>query len=144
MAVDVPKLVHAFSSLIAAAVTGAIDQRDQAQVEALLGHAARVQSLANSVRLAAARRLADLARQGGSIDPDEVVARHSRTSRRDAQRTSRRAIATEQMPQLSDALAGGDVSVDHIDVIAQALGRLEPDEQARFVRGSTPTPACAG
>ncbi len=140
MAVDLPKLVHAFSSLTAAAVTDDVAQRDQAQVEALLAHAARVQSLAESVRLAAVRRLADLARQDASIEPDEVVARHSRTSRRDAQRTSGRAKVTEQMPQLSDALMTGDVSVDHIDVIAQALGRLErqalgrlePDERVRL------------
>ena len=132
MAVDLPKLVHAFSSLTAAAVTDDVAQRDQAQVEALLAHAARVQSLAESVRLAAVRRLADLARQDASIEPDEVVARHSRTSRRDAQHTSGRAKVTEQMPQLSDALMTGDVSVDHIDVIAQALGRLEPDERVRL------------
>jgi hypothetical protein len=133
MSVDLPVLVHSFACLVSALVTDDVDQRDRAQVESLIGDAARVQSMAEAVRLAAARRLEQLADQTGSLDPRESIITHGRGSEREAERTVRRSRVAGQMPGLSDALAAGKVSGDHLDVVAQALGRLEPDERARLV-----------
>jgi hypothetical protein len=132
MSVDLPQLVHSFSSLVGALVTDDVGQRDRSQVEALLGHAARVQSMSEAVRLAATRRLEQLADQNGSLDPRDSIMKQSRSSGRAADRTVRRSRVAQQMPALSDALAAGEVSGDHLDVVAQALGRLEPDERARL------------
>ena len=132
MSVDVALLVRSFSMLVAALVTDDVDQRDRPAIEALFDAAARVQSMAEAVRLAAASRLEQIAATNGSVDPADTIARHGRADGRQAQRTARRARVVGQVPQLSDLLADGQVSGDHLDVVAQALARLEPDERARL------------
>ena len=133
MSVDLPILVHSFSCVVSALVTDDIEHRDLTQVQGLLADAARMQAAAEAVRLKAAARVEFLSATNPSVDPSEVIARESRAGRRQADRTSRRAKVADQMPELSDLLAGGQVSADHLDVVAQALARLEPDERARLV-----------
>ena len=129
MAVDLTVVVPAFSRLVAAAITDDVDERDFAQVEQLLADAARVQGLAESVRLAAASRLRMLSDQGAAVDPETTLGNAGRTSQRDASQTARRARAVDAIPQLAASLADGEVSAAHIDSVANTLGRLDPDQR---------------
>ena len=119
MAVDLTVVVPAFSRLVAAAITDDVDERDFAQVEQLLADAARVQGLAESVRLAAASRLRMLSDQGAAVDPETTLGNAGRTSQRDASQTARRARAVDGC-----RFASGDARVD-LGLLASALGLVE-------------------
>ena len=128
--VDLTMVVPAFTRLTSAAVVDDVDQRDRAQVEQLVRDAALVTGLIQVVRLKAVARLHDLADAGGGFDPDQQTASASRSSRRSATRTGTRAKTARQFPRLGEALGEGSVSDEHLDVVAQAMARLEPEERA--------------
>jgi hypothetical protein len=122
------------SSFAAVMSAGAVDSFDRAAVETLLTHVGRVQGLLDALRLAAASRLQALAADDPSIDPVPALASLGRSSGREADRTVRRAGIVGAVPQLADALWAGAVSVDHLDVVDQAMRRLEPDDRERLAR----------
>jgi hypothetical protein len=58
--------------------------------------------------------------------PEQTLAEASRTSPRDAERVLERVRTTTALPAVAVALAEGDVSGLHVDVLTKALRRLEP------------------
>ncbi len=132
MPIELSILVPSFSRLVSVAITGDIADRDRAAVESLLADAARVQGVVDAIRAAGARRLEVLAEATGALDPEAVVGDAGRTSRREASRTIQRGRVTESVPQLGSAMADGEVSASHLDAVANALARLDPDQRTRL------------
>jgi hypothetical protein len=92
----------------------------------------RLISWAESRKLAVAKRLAALAAESPSIFPEHVVATATRVSLGQALEPFKRAAAIEAFPQFGEALANGQVAAAHIDVLANAAGKLEADERERL------------
>ena len=70
---------------------------------------------------AEARAVTALERLGdGGVDAVEVLRRHAGSSQREAQRRKRRAEALAEMPNVSGALAAGDISAEHAEALARA------------------------
>ena len=89
-------------------------------------------SWAESRKLAVAKRLAALAVESPAIFPEHVVATATRVSLGQALEPFKRAAAVDMFPQFGEALAKGHVAAAHIDVLANAVGRLEADERERL------------
>jgi hypothetical protein len=89
-------------------------------------------SWAESRKVAVAKRLAALAAESPAIFPEHVVAKATRVSLGQALEPFKRAAAIGIFPQFGEALANGDVAAAHIDVLANASGRLEGDERERL------------
>ena len=83
---------------------------DQASVTRALVDLRRVRGWADSVEVAAAARLADLAEKSPSIFPERVVADAGRVSLIEATRGFDRAKTVEMIPELGAVLAVGDTS----------------------------------
>ena len=106
MPVDMAAVVESFGRIVSAAVTDDVDDRDVTALELLLSAAARVAGLTESVHLAAARRLHHLADQTGQIDAEQVLIRSTRSLRKEASRTTRRASATAAVARRWDEVNG--------------------------------------
>jgi len=105
---------------------------DQASVAAALEEVRRVRGWLDSVEVAAARRLAELAALSPSMFPEQVAAGAGRISLTEASKGFERAKTTTAIPQLDAVLQGGDASGAHIDVVTRAMRQLSPDERDRL------------
>lgn len=130
--VDLDEMSQAFACVVNAAVADDIDQREAPEVRQVIAAASKVISFAESVRLKAAGRLNDLSKAPGATGPDadDLFSAASRGSGRSARLARKRAKAVREAPKLGEALSNGDVSPDHVDVVAQALNQLQPAERA--------------
>lgn len=132
MVIDSYVVALAFSQVISAAVADDIDQRDADAVRKLIAAASKVSSLTEAVRLKGLGRLDDLSKAPGASGPeaDDLFAEASRASGRSARRAMQRARTVREAPQLGEALQEGAVSPDHVDVVTDALSKLNPAERA--------------
>src|SRR3954447_17406619 len=105
---------------------------DQASVAAALEEVRRVRGWLDSVEVAAARRLAELAALSPSMFPEQVAAGAGRISLTEASKGFERAKTTTAIPQLDAVLQGGDASGAHIDVVTRAMRQLSPDQRDRL------------
>ncbi|MBK5334076.1 MAG: DUF222 domain-containing protein [Ilumatobacteraceae bacterium] len=87
---------------------------------------------AEAGKVSVASRLTGLAAASPAIFPEHVLADATRVSLGQALQPFKRAAAIETMPSFGTALADGEVSVAHVDVIAAAIGKLEPAERDQF------------
>ena len=94
---------------------------------AVLAQIGRVAGWLESRRLAAAGRLAEL-----STFPERHVAEATRTSDRDAAKTTRRAKTVASCDALGEALADGRISGEHVDAITRANTHMNDDARAQF------------
>jgi hypothetical protein len=92
----------------------------------------RLIAWAEAGKIDVAQRLAELAVTSPEMCPEHVVATATRVSLGQAMQPFRRAGAIEAMPSFGEALAGGAVSAAHVDVIANAVTKLDALEQRRF------------
>jgi Domain of unknown function (DUF222) len=92
----------------------------------------RVIAWAEAGKIETAQRLAQLAVESPAILPEDVVAKATRVSLGHGMQPFKRAAAIESMPSFGTALADGDVSAAHVDVVAGVLGKLEGVERERF------------
>lgn len=99
---------------------------DRVGCEALLRDVAAVRGWLDSVELAVARLLNDMP----GVWPEKTLSQAGRSTIRRAEQTMRRLDAAGSLPGLEPALAAGAVSVEHLDVVANTMRRLEPDAQA--------------
>jgi hypothetical protein len=104
---------------------------DRAALAAVLVDVRRVRGWLDSIEVAAARRLAELATASPSMFPEQVVAEASRVSLTEASKGFDRAQTTADIPQLGSALQHGDTSGGHVDVVTRALRPLTADQRAR-------------
>ena len=96
----------------------------------------RLIAWAEATKISVAQRLTELAVASLAIFPEDVVAKATRVSLGQGMQTFKRAAAIESLPAFGEALADGDVSAAHVDVIANAVTKLDPAEQARFAQRS--------
>ncbi len=74
-------------------------------------------------------RSAELHAAGQGHTPEAVLQQASRSSQRQAAKTTKRAEALGRSDAMATELAGGRISVEHADALADAAGRLSNDEQ---------------
>jgi hypothetical protein len=130
--------VHELVDRLAAVDDGCTDR---GLVTVLLGDTQRLAAWVESRRLL----LAGLIERCSSF-PDDTVGTALRTSQREAARTLERAHVAAATPVFARALAVGDVSAQHLDVLGDGLRCLDPaqrcavdtDRLAEAARRSTP------
>ncbi len=97
---------------------------DQAAVSAALADVRRVRGWLDSVEIAAARRLSELAIASPSMFPEQVAAQAGRVTLPEASRGFDRARTADAIPEIAAVLADGQTSGGHIDVVSRALRQL--------------------
>ena len=93
----------------------------------------RLIAWAEAGKITVAQRLAALAAESPTIFPEHVVSSATRVSLGQATEPFKRAALIEAMPRFGDALTHGSVSSAHVDVVANAVGKLGADERERFL-----------
>ena len=117
---------------------------DQAAVVSVLADVRRVRGWLESVEVAGAGRLAELAALSSSMFPERLVADAAGVSLNEATRGFERAKTVGVVPQLAVVLAGGGTSGGHVDVVSRAMRPLTPVQRARFAeRGDVLAAAAA-
>jgi hypothetical protein len=119
-------------ALMQAAVDVDLDVADVPALREFLGHLTRIESWAAARRVRARRRLDELARAGVPVVADAVLATAGNSSCRDVAKVAGRDGAIELVPDIGDALAAGDVTAGHVDVLANGFRRLEPADRERL------------
>ena len=102
------------------------------EVRGAFGAAARLQGWLDAKRARLVRRLNEIADDVPSMFAEADIAEATRTSRSDAGKATRRAKTLDDVPELEEALAAGDVSAEHVDAVGRALRRLQPDHGAQL------------
>ncbi|MEP7114677.1 MAG: DUF222 domain-containing protein, partial [Ilumatobacteraceae bacterium] len=92
----------------------------------------RLIAWAEATKITVAQRLNELAAESPAIFPEDVVAKATRVSLGQGMQSFKRAAAIEALPEFGPALADGDVSAAHIDLIANAVTKLNPAEREQF------------
>ncbi|HEX2782157.1 MAG TPA: DUF222 domain-containing protein [Ilumatobacteraceae bacterium] len=105
---------------------------DQGSVTRLLADLRHVRGWADSVEVAAAARLAELARVSPSIFPERIAADAGRVSLIEATRGFDRAKTVEAIPELGAVLSAGDTSAGHVDVVTRAMRDLDAEQRGRL------------
>jgi hypothetical protein len=119
--------------LITEIVATDLEAADTESCRAVLHGLTRLIAWAEATKLAVADRLNALHAASAGVDPGQVVADATRVSLTQALQPFQRAETTKAMPMFGKALAGGDVSTAHIDVLTTALGKLDKPGRDRFV-----------
>jgi hypothetical protein len=96
-------------------------------IEERLAAAGRARGWLDATTLALTNELARVRR------PDVEVAESACLSGRSVDRELRRAGTVDVVPELGVALAGGLVSVDHVDVLDRVLRRVEGEQRERLL-----------
>ena len=86
----------------------------------------------DSMEVAAARRLAELAETSPSMFPERVAADAGRVSLPEASKSFDRAKTTAAIPQMGTALERGETSGGHVDVVTRAMRQLTPDQRGQL------------
>ena len=123
--VSVERLVESIAAVDVAAA-------DQVVVERMLGEVRRVRGWLDSVEVAAAARLAELAVVAPSMFPERVIADAARVSLGEASKGFDRARTVDTVPELGAVLHAGETSGAHVDVVTRALRGLNSDQQQRL------------
>ena len=107
------------------------DGLDRDGVNASLVVVGRVRAWLDACQGRLVRRLDDLAETNPCGPPPEVdIAAATKVSRGDAARAGKRARVLGAVPEVEAALADGDVSVAHVDVLERAMNGLDADQRA--------------
>ena len=118
-------VVGLVESIVAVDVAGSA----QSVIERLLGDVRRVRGWLDSVEVAAAGRLAELAAASPSMFPERVVADAGRVSLGEASKSFDRARTVGVVPELGVVLDAGDISAGHVDVVTRALRQLSTGQR---------------
>jgi hypothetical protein len=94
---------------------------------------AKLRGMLDTVEAAMVQRIAALHSAGAAPAPNEVIAKASNVSGRDAKRAVARSEAIGAVPELAAALAEGKVSSNHADVLARVAGRLDEGTRQAFL-----------
>ena len=105
---------------------------DQGAITTVLTDVRRVRGWLDSIEIAAARRLSQLAAESPSMFPERVAADAARVALTEASKGFERAATTTAIPQLADVLAAGEASGGHVDVVTRALRQLTPTQRDRL------------
>jgi hypothetical protein len=113
--------------------------RDRDLLCAAVGAAARLRGWLDRRDVALAAQLAEVL-----SFPEQTLAEVSRTSQRDAGRVLERVKTTTAISALGEALTAGDGCGAHVDVLTNALRRLEPDLRPALIERTGRLVAVAG
>ena len=102
---------------------------DRDEVVAALSSLARVRSWVDAKQVGLARRLKEIAVVAPGVCPEADVAAASRSGRRGGDRAVKRAGTLDAVPEMEMALAAGDVSGEHVDVLTNALKGVKPEHR---------------
>ncbi|MEO8265257.1 MAG: DUF222 domain-containing protein [Ilumatobacteraceae bacterium] len=105
---------------------------DQDVVTSALGDVRRVRGWLDSIEIAAARRLSELAVESPAMFPERLAADAARVGVPEASKAFERAATTTAIPELDAVLISGDTSAGHVDVVTRALRQLTPDQRDRL------------
>jgi hypothetical protein len=138
-------VVVSVCGLVESIAAVALPCADQHVIERVLTDVRQVRGWLDSVEVAAARRLSELASVSPSLFPEQVVARAARVSLVEASKGFDRAKTTAAMPELSAVLEQGGASAAHVDVVTRALRPLSVEHRQRLAeRGRVLAEAAAG
>ncbi|MGI9028922.1 MAG: DUF222 domain-containing protein [Ilumatobacteraceae bacterium] len=98
---------------------------DSSELAVLVAVTQRVRGWLDSYDTRIALRAAELAKAGVGAAASDVLAGGGRRSTRDANAAARRAGVCDQLPQVHDALAAGELSAGHVDSIARTAAALD-------------------
>jgi hypothetical protein len=102
---------------------------DTSAVTQVLSDVAGLRRWLDGVEVACARRLQHLAVDRPSMFPEQIAAAATRQGLRQGARASRRAETADKVPELGEALAGGEVSGEHVDAVSAALSGPTPAQR---------------
>jgi Domain of unknown function (DUF222) len=108
------------------------DVADQAGVAAVLTDVGRVRGWLDSIEVAAARRLGQLATESPSMFPEQVAAEAGRVTLPEASKGFDRALTTAAIPEMGAVLSDGQTSGGHVDVVTRALRQLTPRQRGQL------------
>jgi len=97
----------------------------------LLERLNNLRSWTESRALAVTQRLNELAIEAPGIFPEQILADATRVSLTQAIQPFRRAEAIEQLPQFGAALTNGAINVDHVELLARSIARLDKATKQR-------------
>jgi len=106
-----------------------LDAASAAELPGLFHALRQVTGWAATVEARLSRRAAELEASGEGLPAADIISRGTRTSPRQAKRTERRGDTLAQAPEMERQLAAGRISTEHADVLANAVAKLDDDEQ---------------
>ena len=114
-----------------------ISTSELSECRSLLEEIRRAQAALESHKLAVIDRITELGTQHPEVLPEQIVADATRVTLSKALEPFKRVNAVKLLPDLAPALATGDISTEHVDVVARAVGQLSNDiDRARFAARS--------
>lgn len=114
--------------------TTPVDHLSVDQVRARLAHIRAERSRLDAEEAVLVGHLNRLSSQSGSIVVPEIdVARFAGLRSRDAARVVQRSATLDCLPTFGDALRQGHIAAGHVDVVAEQLNKISPDDRARVL-----------
>jgi hypothetical protein len=98
---------------------------DRASLDGLVDRSQRLRNWLDAFDVRVATRASQLADQGSSESPGDVLRNRGRRSGKDAEQAAQRSRACGVVPGLEDALADGRVSGGHVDALANCAAGLD-------------------
>jgi hypothetical protein len=122
---------------LASALT-ALDGADMASVdgagcESLLRSVRQVRGWLDATEARLTSRLRQLHTDAGGLPAADQHTRCGGVSSAEGKRKERRSETLDEAPSFADALAGGDISADHVDALASATSTLDDDIKERLL-----------
>jgi len=106
------------------------DVVDRDELTDLVRSSARLRALLDGFDVRCSRRARELAEAGKAEAPSSLLGRNGNRSGKEARKIGRREHAGRQMPTFETAMGSGEVSAEHLDVIAN-VGTGLPDDVHR-------------
>ena len=110
-----------------------VESMNRADLDAVVKARRDVIAYCDLVEVRIARRSRQLAAEGRSEPPADVLREGGRRSSREAAAAAGREKVCEQFPSFESALADGAVSSGHLNAVANATAKLDEPAKAEFV-----------
>jgi hypothetical protein len=111
-----------------------IEGADRDRLDLVVAARRTVAAHLDSIDIRVVRRSRELAEDGRSEAPADVLRERGRRSSRDAAAATKREQACAEMPSFERALAEGEVSSGHVDALGSATNGLDEAEKEAFKR----------
>ncbi|MDQ3544042.1 MAG: HNH endonuclease [Actinomycetota bacterium] len=109
-----------------------VESMDRQSLDGVSAVRRTVVAFCDAIDIRIARRSRQLAAEGRSEPPADVLRERGRRSGRDAAAAASREVACEQLPTFEGALGDGSVTAGHLDALATATGKLNDTDRAEF------------
>ncbi len=116
----------------AAARAAEPDTMSRDEIAVLLADVRRARSCLDAIEMRASRRMRELASVGRSEPAESMIANAGGHSGRDARSITERDELCEQMPDIEDALAEGNITAGYVDAISAAARDLPEALRAEY------------